>query len=110
MTWLDRCVERIYTETILEIKTILNDAIKTGNFWSKWVDDIWEENCSHAVNLNSVEDLYDLNDHTFIVWDTNNKSNTWRIYYFDDKPPEYECGIFISSKIRLIKFLIIFYI
>ena len=76
ITWLDRCVERIYTEMFLSIKTILNDAMKTGNFWSKWVDDIWEENCSHAVNLNSVKDLYDMNDHTFIVWDANNKSNT----------------------------------
>ena len=103
MTWLDRCVEIIYTEMFLEIKTILNDATKTGNFWSKWVDDVWEENCSHAVNLNSVKDLYDMNDHTFIVWDANNKSNTWRVYYFDDKPPECECGIFISSKVRLNK-------
>ena len=45
-----------------------------------------------------------MNDHTFIVWDANNKSNTWRVYYFDDKPPEYECGIFLSSKVSLIKF------
>jgi len=28
MTWLDRCVERIYTEMFLEIKTIMYDAIK----------------------------------------------------------------------------------
>ena len=28
MTWLDRCVERIYTEMFLEIKIILNDDIK----------------------------------------------------------------------------------
>ena len=76
MTWLDRCVERIYTEMFLSIKTILNDAIKTGNFWSKWVDDIWEENCTHAVNLNSLKDLTDMNDHTFIVCDASNKSNT----------------------------------
>ena len=41
----------------LEIKTILNDTTKTGKFWSKWVDDVWEENYSHAVNLNSVKDL-----------------------------------------------------
>ena len=88
----------------LEIKTILNDAITTGNFWSKWVDDLWEGNCSHVVNLKYVKDLYDMNDHTFIVWDANNKSNTWRVYYFDDKPPECECEIFISSKVRLIKF------
>ena len=87
----------------LEIITILNDVTKTGNFWSKWVDNVWEENCSHAINLNSVKDLYDMNDHTFIVWDTSDKSYTWRVYYFDDKPSEYECGIFISSKVSLIK-------
>ena len=104
MTWLDRCVERIYTEMFLSIKTILNDAIKTGNFWSKWVDDIWEENCTHAVNLNSLKDLTDMNDHTFIVWDANNKSVTWKVIYFDDKPPECECGIFLSSKVSLITF------
>ena len=88
----------------LEIKTILNDAIKTGNFWFKWVDDVWEKNCSHAVNLNYVKDLYNMNDHKFIVWDVNNKSNTWRVYCFDDKLPECECGVFIYSKVRLIKF------
>ena len=40
MTWLDRCVKIMYTEMFLEIKTNLNDAAKTGNFWSKWVDDV----------------------------------------------------------------------
>ena len=75
MTWLDRCVEIIYTEMFLEIKTILNDATKTSNFWSKWVDDVWEEFFSHAVNLDSVKDLYDMNDHTFIVWRIGNKES-----------------------------------
>ena len=45
-----------------------------------------------------------MNDHTFIVWDTNNKSNTWRVYYSDDKPPECECGILLSSKVGLLNF------
>ena len=67
MTWLERYVEIIYTEMFLEIKTILNDTTKTGNFWSKWVDDVSEKNCSHAINLKSVKDLYDMNDHTFII-------------------------------------------
>ena len=78
----------------LEVKTILNDEIETGNFWSKLVDDLWEENCPHAVNLNSVKDLYDMNENTFIVWDGSNKSHTWKVYYFDDKPPEREIHIF----------------
>ena len=51
-----------------------------------------KQNCSHTVNLNYVKDLYDMNDHTFIVWGANNNSNTWRVYYFDDKPQECECG------------------
>ena len=45
-----------------------------------------------------------MNVHIFIVWDANNKSNIWRVYYFDDKPPECECGILLSSKVCLIKF------
>ena len=32
MTWLDRCIERIYTEIYLEIKNVLNDAGKMINF------------------------------------------------------------------------------
>ena len=51
-----------------------------------WVNDVWEENRSHAINLNSVKDSYDMNEHAFIVWDANNKSNTWKVYYFDTKP------------------------
>ena len=54
---------------------------KTGKLLSKWVDDVWKENCSHAVNLNSVKDLYEMNEHTFIVWDVINKSHTWKVYY-----------------------------
>ena len=42
MTWLDRCVERIYTEFFLEITGILNDA-ENGKFWSKWVDNVWDD-------------------------------------------------------------------
>ena len=103
MTWFDRRVERIYTEMILEIKKILNNAKNNCNFLSKWVDNVWEENCSHAVNLNYVKDLYDMHKYTFIVWDTSNKTHTWKVYYFDDKPPEYECGIIIYSKVRLNK-------
>ena len=67
MTWLDRCVERVYTEMFLEIKKFSMMQKKTNKFWSKWVDDVWEENCSHAVNLNSVKDLYDMNEHTLII-------------------------------------------
>ena len=64
------------------------------------MDNIWDENCSHTVNLNSVKDLFVINEHTFILWDANNKSHTWKVYYFDDELPECECGIFISSKVR----------
>ena len=30
MIWLDRCLERIYTEIFLEIKNVLNDVENTG--------------------------------------------------------------------------------
>ena len=57
------------------------------------------KNCSHAVNQNFVKVLYDMNEHTFISLDASNKSHTWTVSYFDDKPPECECGIFTSSKV-----------
>ena len=85
MTWLDRCVERIYTEIFLETKNVLNNAEKTGKFLFKWAENAWDENCSHVVNLNSVQGLYDITGNTFIVWDANNKSDIWKVYYFDDK-------------------------
>ena len=108
MTWLDRCVERIYREMFLEIKGILNDAEKIVKFWSKWVDNAWDEICSHAVNLNSIKYLFNINAHTFIVWDANNESDTWKVYYVDDKA--LECGIFISLKVGFnIIFSLFFY-
>ena len=59
-----------------------------------------DDNCSHVVNLSSVLDLYDINENTFIVWNGNNKSDTWKVYYFDDNPSECECSIFLSSTVR----------
>ena len=50
-----------------------------------------------------------MNDHTFIVWDASNKSHTWKVYYIDNTPLECECGIRISSKIRLNKLQSFFY-
>ena len=76
MTWLDRCVERIYTTIFLEIRNDLNNTEKTGKFWSKWVENVWDDNCSHDVNVNSVKDLYDIIEHPFIVWDAINKFYT----------------------------------
>ena len=70
----------------------LNDAekmVKFGKFWSKWVDNVWDEYYSHSVNLNSVKDFVDINEHTFVVWNTNNNSDTWKVYYIDDEPHEY---------------------
>ena len=61
----------------------------------------WDDNCSHVVNLNFVKDLYEINEHTFIVWDANNKSDTWKLYYFDDIHPQCECGEFISSNVHV---------
>ena len=40
MILLDRCVEHIYMDIFLEIKIVLNDAEKAGNFWFKWVDNV----------------------------------------------------------------------
>ena len=40
------------------------------------MDNIWDENCSHVINLNCVKDLFDINGHTLIVWYANNNSDT----------------------------------
>ena len=49
-----------------------------------------------------------INEHTFIVWDANDKSDTWKVYYVDDKA--LECGIFISLKVGFnIIFSLFFY-
>ena len=50
-----------------------------------------------------------MNEHSLVVWNVNNKSHTWKLYYFDVKTPEYECVILISSKVRLNKLLFSFY-
>ena len=74
------------------------------------MDNAWDEICSHAVNLNSVKYLFNNNEHTFILWDANNKSDRWKEYYFDNNPPECECGIFISSKVRFNLIFSLFYL
>ena len=52
MTWLDKCVERIYTQMFIEIRNVINTAISSGKYWSKWVDKFWDKNCAYAINLN----------------------------------------------------------
>ena len=54
MSWLDKCVERIFTQIFIEIRNVINNAISTGIYWSKRVDKVWDENCSLAINLNFV--------------------------------------------------------
>ena len=72
-------------------------------------DNVWDKNCSHTVYLDSVKDVFGINEHTFILWDTNNKSDTSKVYYCDDNPPEYIYGIFISSKVRFNVIFSLFY-
>ena len=43
--------------------------------------------------------LIDINQNIFIIWDGNDNNETWKVYYYVDKPPEFECGVFISSKV-----------
>ena len=41
--------------------------LKNCKFWSKWVDNVLDENYFHAVNVNSVKDLFDINEYAFIM-------------------------------------------
>ena len=99
MTWLDKCVERIYTQMFIEIRNVINKAISSSRYWSKWVDKVWDDNCEHAINLNFSFELTDLNKNTFIIWDIHFKKKTWKVTHHDDKPPECEWGIFVFSKL-----------
>ena len=54
MSWLDKCVERIFTQIFIEIRNVINNAISTGIYWSKRVDKVWDENCCLAINFNFV--------------------------------------------------------
>ena len=49
-----------------------------------------------------------MNEHTFIVLDSSNTSHTWKVYYFEDKLPECEYRICISSKVCLSKLQLYF--
>ena len=51
MTWVDKCVERIYSQMFIEIRNVINKAIPSGRYWSTWVDKVWDENCEHAINF-----------------------------------------------------------
>ena len=96
MIWLDKCVEHIYTQIFIEIRNVINKVISTRRYWYKWVDKVQDENCEHAINLNFSSDV---NQNVFIMWDCRFKSETWKVTYNDDRPPECDCGIFVSSKV-----------
>ena len=66
MAWLDKCVERIYTQMFIEIRNVINNAISTERQWSKWVDKVWDDNCDHAIILNFSVELTDVNQNTVI--------------------------------------------
>ena len=36
--------------------------------------------------------VIDINQNIFIIWDDNDNNETWKVYYYVDKPPEFECG------------------
>ena len=84
MSWLDKCVECIYTKMYIEIRSVINMAIETGKYWSKWVDKVWDDNCCHAINLNFCVELTDINQNTFIIWDGHFKNETWKVTYHDN--------------------------
>ena len=99
MIWFDKCVERIYTQVLIEIRNVINNAISTGRYWSKWVDKVWDENYDYVINLNFSVELTDVIQNIFIIWDGHFKNEIWKVTYHDDRPPECECGIFFYSKV-----------
>ena len=81
--------------------SILVQLFVTGRYWSNLADKVWDRNCVHAINLSSVMELIDINQNTFIIWNGNVKTKTRKIYYYEDKSPESEREIFVSSKASL---------
>ena len=63
------------------------------------MDKVWNESCEHAMNLNFCFKLVDANQNTFIIWDGNLNNDTWKVMYYEDIPPDCECGIHNSSKV-----------
>ena len=45
----------------IEIRNVINDALPSGKYWSKY----WDENCEHAINLNFSFELIDVNQNTY---------------------------------------------
>lgn len=83
MSWLYKCVHHFLYRNVYRKK--INNVQNTGKYWSKWVDKVWEENCTHIVHLNSVMELTDTNQNNFIVKDGNNNTYTWKVYYVLNK-------------------------
>ena len=72
----------------IEIRNVINDAESSGRYWSKWVDKVWDENCTHTMNLNfsfSFELTY-INQNVFVIWDGNSNDNKWKVMYYEDRP------------------------
>ena len=68
------CRTYIYTQMFIEIRNVINNAISTGRYWSKWVDKVWDENYDHVINLNFSVELTDVIQNIFIIWDGRSKN------------------------------------
>ena len=57
LSWLDKYVNQIYKEMIIEIRNIINNNQSSGRSWSKQIDKVLDENCEYAINLNHCIEL-----------------------------------------------------
>ena len=57
----------VHIKKTTEIRNVINDAVSSGRYWSKWVDKVWDENCEHAINLSCSFELIDINQSIFII-------------------------------------------
>ena len=55
----------VYIQKNIEIGNVINDAVSSGRYWSKWVDKVWDENCEQAINLNFSFELTNFDQNTF---------------------------------------------
>ena len=59
----------------------------------------YDEKCAHAIHLNYITELIDINKHTFITWEGNNNTDIGSLLVLG-QTPKCEFGLFLSSKDR----------
>ena len=61
---------------VIEIRNIINKAQNIANNWFKLVEKTYDEKYEHAIHLNFITELIDINKNAFIAWEGNNNARS----------------------------------